>query len=546
MMLDEVNDKKTSKIVPIVEKLLSFFGIAECPSWFRDLQNDRLRCTLLVGISVLLLLFIGAFAAAVSSFCKTIFNPSNINLGIGALITAVLSAPFLLWNTVIRQQSLEFQKEGHITDRISKAVEQLGTEKTVKVDGDEKTVPNIEVRIGGLLSLERIAQDSTRYDQGRDHVRVMEIICAYIRENAPASDAIDFPEPEWEPLKTDATKKEREAHIQARQKRFDWPNKASEWVRTLPPPRQDVQTALDVLGRRTAQQRRIEANWPEAGPHTNGWVFDEVCIEHLPDDPIEQHIPPETLRLFKLKVFDWQTEFRSFSGYRLNLRETNLQKADLSQFILSGSNLTDARLEGANLIGARLEGANLIHATMHGANLSGASLSIARLHLAKLEGARLEDTNLVGAGLNSTFLAGASLGNARLEGAELRHATLAGAFFWNSRLESSSLCGANLEGATFGYVRLDGADLNQTSFPDSRLQSADFSHADVSHEQLILAFGNASVTLPGNVIPTETNWPPHWPVWKLPLQGENSYDAEYQKWLVDPAGYTPPPPPNSN
>jgi hypothetical protein len=40
------------------------------------------------------------------------------------------------------------------------------------------TEPNIEVRIGAILSLERIAQDSTRYDNGRDHVRVMEILCA--------------------------------------------------------------------------------------------------------------------------------------------------------------------------------------------------------------------------------------------------------------------------------------------------------------------------------------------------------------------------------
>ncbi|SEO02538.1 hypothetical protein SAMN05216227_104027, partial [Pseudorhodobacter antarcticus] len=47
-----------------------------------------------------------------------------------------------------------------MTDRISKAVEHLGAEKTIKVKGNdengkditvEETKPNIEVRIGGAL-----------------------------------------------------------------------------------------------------------------------------------------------------------------------------------------------------------------------------------------------------------------------------------------------------------------------------------------------------------------------------------------------------------
>ncbi|MDZ7906299.1 MAG: hypothetical protein U5N55_11405 [Cypionkella sp.] len=139
-----------------------------------------------------------------------------------ALIVAILGAPFLIWSTVIKHQTLRYQKEGHITDRISKAVEQLGAEKTVKKDEQtvESSEPNIEVRIGGILSLERIAQDSTAHDNGRDHVRVMEILCAYIRENAPASGAKDHDFGEWEPLKDNPTDKERAAHVAAREERF--------------------------------------------------------------------------------------------------------------------------------------------------------------------------------------------------------------------------------------------------------------------------------------------------------------------------------------
>lgn len=44
-----------------------------------------------------------------------------------------------------------------------------------------ETVPNIEVRIGAIYALERISHDSPR-----DHIQIMEILTAYIRENSPA------------------------------------------------------------------------------------------------------------------------------------------------------------------------------------------------------------------------------------------------------------------------------------------------------------------------------------------------------------------------
>ncbi len=77
-----------------------------------------------------------------------------------------------LWGRAIGHQGRSSQKEGHITDRISKAFEQLGAGNTVKLDiavpdrkwmTVERSEPGLELRIGSLLSLERIAQDSARY-----------------------------------------------------------------------------------------------------------------------------------------------------------------------------------------------------------------------------------------------------------------------------------------------------------------------------------------------------------------------------------------------
>ena len=50
----------------------------------------------------------------------------------------------------LQNQSLETLREGQITDRYSKAVEQLG-----EVDSEGR--PKVEVRLGAIFALERIA-----------------------------------------------------------------------------------------------------------------------------------------------------------------------------------------------------------------------------------------------------------------------------------------------------------------------------------------------------------------------------------------------------
>jgi hypothetical protein len=101
-----------------------------------------------------------------------------------------------VWTSERQTRTVE---QGHVTDRLTKAIEQLGAEKSVKRELPEMppfasferrapvvvetTVPNLEVRLGAIYALERIDRDSER-----DRVTVMEILCAYIRENARARD----------------------------------------------------------------------------------------------------------------------------------------------------------------------------------------------------------------------------------------------------------------------------------------------------------------------------------------------------------------------
>ena len=87
-----------------------------------------------------------------------------------------------------------------MTDRYTKAIEQLGSDK-------------LDVRIGGIYALERVARDSAR-----DHPTVMEVLTAFIREHSRE---------QWPPPDTGNPEQERST-------------------------RPDVQAALTVVGRRDA------------------------------------------------------------------------------------------------------------------------------------------------------------------------------------------------------------------------------------------------------------------------------------------------------
>ena len=227
----------------------------------------------------------------------------------GALVAAA-TLIFTLLRTWINECTTRATEEGLFTDRINAAVASLGADKTVKAieDGKEYTRPNIEVRVGAILALERIAKRIPDV-----HIQIMEILCAYIREN---------------------TKEELEK------------------------PREDIQRALTVIGRRSEKAIAMEPNG------------------------------------------------------LIDLRGTHLDHADL----------LGARLPNTQLSGAQLNEANLSKAQLNGAELTGVHLNKARLINAQLNGAdlslaRLNESNLTGAQLNGSF----GLRFAELRGAWARH-----------------------------------------------------------------------------------------------------------------------------
>ncbi len=104
-----------------------------------------------------------------------------------------------------QRRTSEMTEEGQVTDRYTKAIEHLGSDK-------------LDVRIGGIYALERVARDSIR-----DHPTVIEVLAAFVREQGPPAEnsAPDNP---------------------------------------LQAPRPDVQAAITVVGRRDPRRDSEQIN----------------------------------------------------------------------------------------------------------------------------------------------------------------------------------------------------------------------------------------------------------------------------------------------
>ena len=257
-------------------------------------------------------------------------------------------------NMEIAQENLKVAQEGQITERFTRAINQLGA---IDKDGN----PAMEIRLGGIYALERIANESEK-----DYWPIMEILTAYVRKNSPAEHKLKRDYLTSEPISMD---------IQANESTISKDSTTREISL-------DIQAILTIIGK---------------------------CNHYYDDEE-----PRLNLHLTYLEgayLTDAHLERVSFYG-------AHLKRALLDDAHLEGAYLADAFLEGAILDGAYLEGAYLKNAHLkvaylRNAHLEGAYLEGSNLEYAYLEGANLEYTYLL-----NTHLEGAYLGYANLKGAK--------------------------------------------------------------------------------------------------------------------------------
>ncbi|MFI1195547.1 pentapeptide repeat-containing protein [Micromonospora sp. NPDC020750] len=333
------------------------------------------------------LVAIGGLVAAFGSILSVLF------VAIGLYITNEANRQTSEANR--EQQRLTAQ--GQITDRFTRAVEQLGQPGTEKVD----------VRLGAIYALERIMRDSAE-----DQPAVVDILAAFIRVHAPApSQARSAP----------AT------------------TRPTERVPSHPPV--DIQAALTVLGRRDITRDGSDLDGREADRPV-GWTA-------APGAAPQRR--PDVLDLSNTNLAGADLAGGNLAG--ADLAGANLAGADVAGGNLAGANLIRANLAGADLAGANLAGvdlwsANLVEAGLESANLNHARLVYADLTDADLTDADLHLATLFDANLHRADLTRADLTRANLETARLIYADLTGADLTDAKLLGTSLACATTDDRT--------------------------------------------------------------------------------------------------
>ena len=332
-----------------------------------------------------------------------------IQLGAGLLAAGAL---------VFTARNFWLSREGHVTDRYTKAIEQLGSER-------------LDVRLGAIYALERIMIDSER-----DHPTIVEVLAAFIREHANP-----------------------DTYMDAYRARFGRPTFTAE-DKVLPDkPPADVEAALTVLGRRPRD--RVERGLVNLrGAHLSGATL--FYGANLADPRLSHDY---STRAYFTRAYLTGANLAGANLTRANLGLNDLDTANLTDADLTGANLWHANLTGANLTGANLTRARLPVADLRRADLAHVVLTDAFLAGASLAGANLMGANLTRADMTDAFLTGAYLIGADMTRANLRRADLNRADLTRADLTGANLTEANLTHADLTDANLTGAILTGAVLP---------------------------------------------------------------------------------
>ena len=218
---------------------------------------------------------------------------------------AFLLGVFFTWQQLINsREELKTSREGQITERYTRAIDQLGKtedetkDRTGKNSGTEQQ-RFLAIRLGGIYALERIAKDSDR-----DHATIMEVLTAFVRQHSSwivgggnSSDSIIKP---------------------------------------------DIQAVLTVIGRRGQTYGHGESQRLDlSGTDLRGVLLNDANLDGA---------------ILRSAHFEGSTT--NLKGIQLN--NAILQDARFGEAILDG-----AQLRGADLRGASFQGTSVVRQTDH-------------------------------------------------------------------------------------------------------------------------------------------------------------------------------------
>jgi hypothetical protein len=242
------------------------------------------------------------------------------------------------------REQLRVAEQGQITERFTHAVDQLGSDR-------------LDVRLGGIYALERIARDSPD-----DRRAIAEILSSYLRQRAP-----------WPP----SVPGQYVAHAP-----LDQIPMRQHWSI-------ETQAALTVVGRGSFADRGL---WERIDIRVLDLSSTDLRRMHLTNAHLEA-ADLAGANLSGVAFFDTHLEC-------VDLMDANLQNAILNGCYMNECWLHSANLKGATLGGTDLRGAilqethlpntDLSHSDLRGAVLIGLDLRQVNLHGVQLEGAEAD------------------------------------------------------------------------------------------------------------------------------------------------------------
>ena len=325
------------------------------------------------------------------------------NLILGPL--ALIGIGLTIWRIKVAERTLSYSETRDQTDRRHSRYAEAGA----RLSSD-----SISARLGAVYEL----QELTARNPDLLHIRTMKLLCAFVR----------FPTPE--------TRLEKYADD-------DHPCSVSL--------RPDVQAAMEVIGSRTAEHIKLEADH-----------------NYMPD-------------------------LREANLVRLELREGNLSRIDMRGSVFWGADLMRTNLSGSEIQYAdfsspwvvrgqerpqieNIQGTFAVRLNTHaigmtrlaGANFAGSRLLLATFAGADLQGAVMSNANLPNTNFDSAFLYGVDFSNSEMSDADLSNTfltsvTLTGVGLHRTNLTGTDLSGFFSEGSTqhFPPTGLTQAQLDQ-------------------------------------------------------------------------------------
>lgn len=268
------------------------------------------------------------------------------------LITALTAVGALVFTGLSLQstrEQLDIAQTAQITERFTTAVEHLGDDRTM------------DVRLGAVLALERIARDSVA-----DREAVGQLLAAFIRRKKPAV----YP-----------------------------------CAQGIGPDQADVAAALRVVS--TAELVAV--------PDLSATCLSGVDLSNA----------RLRCAMLEGAYLQGTTKLVGADLRRADLTGALLNGTTQDDPDPVGANLNGANLEGARLAYADLSHTFLVGAHLRGADLSGTTLAGARLRAADLRYAHLVGADLRGADLSEATLTGAHIGDSTFSNPRARADALA-------------------------------------------------------------------------------------------------------------------------